>query len=434
MGQLAFKFFAGGVAGLLAWTVTEPSAPLPNTEEWSFFEIRLMTTLGLLVGLAIGGINGWLQGSRRHAIRGLVLGGVFGAMGAYIGYQIGGSFAHTLFGDFPEAVMPIRMAGRTLAGAGIGAGVGLGIGASGLTLRRTIQGLLGGLLGGVAGGVFFDPVSTGLSATTLFASGKYAVESGQPGRVALCVLVGAGVGLLIGAVQAASRTAWVRLHLGKKEGKEWVLDTQTAHIGRDERAQVPLFGDMNVAPLHCSIVRQGDAYWIYDAGTPNGTFLNGQRVTQAPLLPGTMIQVGSFSLEFQLRAGSAPARAAERMRSQPMMVPQVQQPAPAPQPVPQPVPVAAVGPSLVVISGPLAGQRFPMAANIEIGREGQQIQLPDAQASRKHARISMAPTGPMVEDLGSTNGTFVNGQRVSTMALKKGDVLKIGQSEFRVEL
>jgi len=300
-----------------------------------------------------------------------------------------------------------------------------------LTLRRTIQGLIGGLLGGVAGGALFDPVSTALSAQALVMSGANQAEVGQPGRAALCVLVGAGVGLLIGAVQAAARTAWVRLKLGRNEGREWVLDTQTAHIGRDERAHVPLFGDMNVAPLHCSIVRQGDAYWIYDAGTPIGTLLNGQRVAQAPLLPGTIIQVGGFALEFQLRAGSAPARAAERMRSQLMTVPQVQQAQPVPVPV---APVTPTVPTLVAVVGPLAGQRFPLSGMIEIGREGQHVQLPDSQASRKHARISLAPTGPMIEDLGSTNGTFVNGQQITTVALRKGDAIKIGQSEFRVEL
>lgn len=434
MGQIAFKFLAGGLAGLLAWMVTEPSAPPPFTKEWEFFELRLIATLGLLVGLAIGGINGWLQGSRRHAFRGILLGALFGAIGAYIGYLISGSIAAAMFGDFTREALPIRVVGRVVVGLGLGGGVGLGIGASGLTFRRTVQGLLGGLLGGLAGGGLFDMVSATLSAPAVLMNPGQ-TEVGQPGRAALCVLIGAGVGLLIGVVQAAGRTAWVRLRLGRNEGKEWVLDTQTAHIGRDERAHVPLFGDMNVAPLHCSIVRQGDAFWIYDAGTQIGTFLNGQRVAQAPLLPGTVIQVGSFALEFQLRAGSAPARAAERLRGQPMTAPMIQQPVPA-QPAPvQPAPTpASAGPSLLAVGGVLSGQRFPLRTMLEIGREGQHVQIADAQASRKHARISMAPTGPMIEDLGSTNGTFVNGQRISTMSLKKGDVVRIGQSEFRVEL
>lgn len=434
MRQIAFKFFAGGVAGLLAWVVTEPTAPpyLINGVEnpaWGLFEIRLITMLGLLVGLVIGGINGYLKGSRTFTIQGVVLGGIFGACGAFIGYFTGAILARIIFGDFTEQVGVNTIPGRTLFGTGLGAGIGLGIGASGLTVRRTIQGLIGGALGGVGGGALFDPLSIMLSGLTTSAGSE---EVGQPGRALLCLLIGAGVGLLIGVVEQVGRVAWVRLHLGRNEGKEWVLDVQTAHIGRDERANIPLFGDPSVAPLHCSIVRQGDAYWLYDAGTPTGTFINGQRVMQAPLLPGAVIQVGSFPLEFQLRAGSAPARAAERLRGQPMVMPQIQQPvAPLGS-----VPVAPVTPKLAALvgtQGPAVGLRAELSGTVEMGREGAQIQVADAQASRKHARVVIAPSGPMVEDLGSTNGTFVNGNRISSQVLRPGDEIRIGQSVFRYE-
>lgn len=433
MGQIAFKFLAGAVAGLLAWVVIEPTKPANHLgDEWIVFETLLMLMLGGLVGLAIGGINGWLQGSRRHLLRGVLLGAACGALGGLIGHRLGGGVAFAIFGNFPEKAFPIQVMGRMVAGLCLGGGIGLGIGASGLTFRRVIQGLIGGVLGGAMGGALFDPVSSivTIPATSL-ATGQ--IEIGGPGRAILCLLIGALVGLLIGTVEAIAKTAWVRQIVGRNEGKDWVLDVQTAHIGRDERAHIPLFGDASVEPLHCSIVRQGDTYWIYDAGTPIGTLLNGQRVAQAPLIPGTMIQVGRHVLQFQLRAGSAPARAAERLRGQPIPVVPVQQPAPAPVAVPTPTPTP-VAPSLMATLGPLAGQRFPLSGSLEIGREGAQVQLADTQASRKHARISMAPSGPMIEDLGSTNGTFVNGQRISTMVLKKGDVVKIGQSEFRVEM
>ena len=58
----------------------------------------------------------------------------------------------------------------------------------------------------------------------------------------------------------------------------------------------------------------------------------------------------------------------------------------------------------------------------------------DEFASAQHARIKPRVEGVWVEDLGSTNGTFVNGARVTTeRQLQAGDVLKIGQTELRLE-
>ena len=58
----------------------------------------------------------------------------------------------------------------------------------------------------------------------------------------------------------------------------------------------------------------------------------------------------------------------------------------------------------------------------------------DEFASAHHARIEAGADGVWVEDLGSTNGTFVNGSRVSERRLlRQGDVIRIGQTELRVE-
>jgi pSer/pThr/pTyr-binding forkhead associated (FHA) protein len=58
----------------------------------------------------------------------------------------------------------------------------------------------------------------------------------------------------------------------------------------------------------------------------------------------------------------------------------------------------------------------------------------DEFASARHARIDSRPEGVWVEDLGSTNGTFVNGAEVTTkQQIQAGDVLRIGQTELRLE-
>ena len=74
---------------------------------------------------------------------------------------------------------------------------------------------------------------------------------------------------------------------------------------------------------------------------------------------------------------------------------------------------------------------------VAIGRGGQnEIPLEgDEFASAQHARFESKRDGLWVEDIGSTNGTFVNGARVTTpRRLAKGDVVRVGQTDFRVEV
>ena len=69
-----------------------------------------------------------------------------------------------------------------------------------------------------------------------------------------------------------------------------------------------------------------------------------------------------------------------------------------------------------------------------LGREpGLAIALPAEGVSRRHARVTWDGTSHWVEDLRSTNGTFVNGERITAERLKKGDVLRVGQTELRLE-
>src|SRR5512135_2929455 len=64
-----------------------------------------------------------------------------------------------------------------------------------------------------------------------------------------------------------------------------------------------------------------------------------------------------------------------------------------------------------------------------IGRDSSSnIAINDAEVSRKHARLTFQGGKYVIEDLGSTNGTFVNGQRlVSPLVLKSGDVISLGE-------
>ena len=83
---------------------------------------------------------------------------------------------------------------------------------------------------------------------------------------------------------------------------------------------------------------------------------------------------------------------------------------------------------LVFVEGAaLLGVSVPLDAEVVLGREpGCALRLPADDVSRRHARIAPAGDGHLVEDLGSTNGTFVNGEAVSARRLASGDRIRVG--------
>ena len=88
----------------------------------------------------------------------------------------------------------------------------------------------------------------------------------------------------------------------------------------------------------------------------------------------------------------------------------------------------------VVSGGPLSGREFTVADEATVGRgQGCQVQLAESMVSQLHARLFRDGKGLNVEDLGSTNGTYVNSRKVSgPTRLKKGDRLRVGPIELEV--
>jgi pSer/pThr/pTyr-binding forkhead associated (FHA) protein len=63
-----------------------------------------------------------------------------------------------------------------------------------------------------------------------------------------------------------------------------------------------------------------------------------------------------------------------------------------------------------------------------------EIRVDDAFASSSHARLFSRGDSMWVEDMGSTNGTYLNGRQISAAErLKRGDVIRIGDSEYRYQ-
>jgi transcriptional regulator with GAF, ATPase, and Fis domain len=91
-----------------------------------------------------------------------------------------------------------------------------------------------------------------------------------------------------------------------------------------------------------------------------------------------------------------------------------------------------LNPSLVCLSGPLAGQTFPVGGEaLSIGRHSSnRLQLPDLAVSRHHCAIEPADGRFLLRDLGSRRGTFVNGLPVQERELEEGDLVTLGGSLF----
>ncbi len=86
---------------------------------------------------------------------------------------------------------------------------------------------------------------------------------------------------------------------------------------------------------------------------------------------------------------------------------------------------------LVERSGPNPGKVFPLNKNeIYIGRDANNdVVINDAEVSRKHCRLVLQAGGYVLEDLGSTNGTFVNGQRLmGPHLLRPGELVMLGEN------
>jgi len=93
-------------------------------------------------------------------------------------------------------------------------------------------------------------------------------------------------------------------------------------------------------------------------------------------------------------------------------------------------------PSLVFLAGPIAGRRYKLAdGEYIIGRRSDcQIFVPDMRVSRQHARLWKDGEAWQIEDLGSNNGTFINGAKVQTATpLRHDDEILIANNRIRVE-
>ena len=97
-------------------------------------------------------------------------------------------------------------------------------------------------------------------------------------------------------------------------------------------------------------------------------------------------------------------------------------------------PVEAGRPLVFVQEKPVAGDEHPVEDGMTIGRTDGDVLLADPQVSRRHARVRLEGANPVLEDLGSRNGTFVNDERVTDpRELEVGDLVRFGTVAWRLK-
>jgi hypothetical protein len=90
--------------------------------------------------------------------------------------------------------------------------------------------------------------------------------------------------------------------------------------------------------------------------------------------------------------------------------------------------------SLIVREGPNVGRRIEVASALEVGRDGAELTLDDPEVSRRHASFRAVPGALEVTDLGSSNGTWVNGSRISAPTIVyPGDSIELGGTVLEVD-
>ncbi|RMG19131.1 MAG: FHA domain-containing protein [Planctomycetota bacterium] len=182
-------------------------------------------------------------------------------------------------------------------------------------------------------------------------------------------------------------------------------------IGRSPAAALTL-ADPQVADLHLKLYREGDGFTCFDL-TGAGFLHNRQRTLKARLAVGDVIEVGAHAIRL--------------ISDLPEMVPRLDRAAIPPAASAAP----AGGAALRALQGNDAGRVFPLddRAVTIIGRGATtDVTLWDIRASRAHARIDRQGSAYRLSDLNSSNGTFVNGRRITTHHLRPGDTIRIGTS------
>ncbi|MEU5364308.1 FHA domain-containing protein [Streptomyces sp. NPDC005925] len=257
-------------------------------------------------------------------------------------------------------------------------------------------------------------------------------------------------------------------------GRTWTLDPSRSYtLGRDPQGDV-VFDDARVSWRHATVGFNGRSWVVEDHGSTNGTFMQGRRIQQLEIAAATVLNLGNATegprVTFSGSAAAAPQAQPQQQFPQPQQAhhsqqahqPQqppygaqganagwAQQTPPQQAPQPQPQQPAAHIPQQQAPGGgagapPVHGDRSPTTFHqfalgrvMRIGRALENdLVVSDLQVSRNHAEFHATPDGRLeIRDLGSHNGTYVNGQPIAkggSQLLGPADIVGVGHSTFRI--
>lgn len=297
-----YSALCGGCAAYIGWLVGWLAVGSGSDANLTLDMGIVGLWLGVLVALGLGLVDAvWNVPLRQVGQVGLrvsmavALGGLGGLVGGLMGQALvswSGAF---------------KVLGWTITGLLIGASLGaydiVSVLMSAQDTRsargKVWKGAIGGTVGGLLGGILFVWLAT---AWAHIFEGK-AIQTLWSPRATGFVALGLCIGLAIGLAQVILKEAWIKVEQGFRSGRQMILSKAETTIGRAESCDIGLFGDQSVQPLHARILSQGAGYVLFDAGTPSGTFVNGQKCApSAPLRSGDVIQVGDSVLRFNERA------------------------------------------------------------------------------------------------------------------------------------
>ncbi len=237
-----------------------------------------------------------------------------------------------------------------------------------------------------------------------------------------------------------------RLEFAGEPGRAaYDLSVQGIALGRDPGCDIPFDpGLVMMSRVHAHIHLENGNFILEDNKTFNGTFVNGQRIAgPTPLYHMDEVQlgVGGPLLRFNSPSRVAPAGASlagQRMVAASNMAPAFMG-----------GDEGGGGSKTVVAKFERSSSSLQMdnaqpqllmslafggKQKLTIGRdEGNDVRLDGLQISTRHARLIDTGTGVGIEDLNSTNGTYVNGNRVSRAALTPADSVQIGSFMLRID-
>src|SRR5262245_41177450 len=198
---------------------------------------------------------------------------------------------------------------------------------------------------------------------------------------------------------------------GTRSGSALELGGAVIQIGRAPGSAVWVPEDRIVSAHHAKVVRLEHRYVLLDLESTNGTFLNGHRVERAELHDGDVVGLGPGGPEIVVAVLADSARDGGAT----VVIPDFARLAAADR-----------GGSLV-LEAPFGTQ--PMV----VGRGDEaDVRLDSPIVSRRHARFTRGASGTWVEDLGSANGTFLDGARVQESPLPVGARVVVGPFHLEV--